>query len=467
MKKALIPTCLILALTSVICFFVAKEYLTKKHDETMSKLTSKTEQESAYSSEEDDLAVVSAERMKVTDMAILLKKDVDRNELTLRNLAGGNEKVLTYDGATTITTKNGGPLVASELTVGEILNVTFTTYNSAILEIVQSPDVWINRDITNYYIDDRGRTIHIGSTLYEIDKNVVVASDEEIVDISDITSLDTISVYGIDKKIYAITINDGHGYIRVVNDAYFVGGWIEVGQEMIKVLTEDMLIPVSEGTYEVKVSNKGYEGKEVVQVNRDKETKLDLSKIDIKEVAIGHVLFSITPDYAQLFVDGLITNFEERVPLEYGIHSVRVECPGYETVHVNIRVGSEFADISIDLDESSEEEETDSSDKKSEDSSSEDKNSTSERATSSDSSSILSTDTVFSDNKKIYVESPSGAEVYLDGTYIGVAPCSTFKVTGRHTLTLSKSGYQTKSYTVNVTNDGNDLTLSFSELLAE
>ena len=72
-----------------------------------------------------------------------------------------------------------------------------------------------------------------------------------------------------------------------------------------------------------------------------------------------------------------------------------------------------------------------------------------------------------SDNKKIFIEGPQGAEVYLDGTYVGIAPCSTLKVTGSHTITLSKSGYKPKTYTVNVINDEKDLTLSFSELLAE
>lgn len=465
MKKAIIPICLIMALASVISFFVAKEYLTKKHDATIAKMTNGSE---AYVSEEtvDDLDVLSPERLTANDMVVLIGKDVSRKELTLRNISGGKEKTLTYNGTTMISTKNGGPLTASELKVGEILNVTFTTYNSVISEIVESPDVWVNRDITNYSIDEKGKTIQIGATLYELDKNLVVASGDNIAELMDITELDTITIYGIDKKIYAITINDGHGYIRVVNDSYFVGGWIEVGQEMIKVLTEDMLIPIKEGTYDVKVSNKGYAGNETVTVVRDKETKLDLSKIEIEEVAISHVMFNISPDYAQLYVDGLITNFEERVPLEYGIHSVRVECPGYETVNCNIKVGNEYADISVSLDEESDSDEESSSSSSSRSSSTENTDNITQTTAPVTSSSETepSLSSVLSDNKKIYVEGPSGAEVYLDGTYIGVAPCSTFKVTGKHTLTLTKSGYKTKSYTINVTNDGNDLTLSFSSL---
>ena len=169
-----------------------------------------------------------------------------------------------------------------------------------------------------------------------------------------------------------------------------------------------------------------------------------------------------------------MTDFEQRVPLEYGIHSVRVELAGYETVHANIRVGSEMANIAIELDK---EENSDSSSSSSSSSSassslsSSSSSSSSSGASSSSSSSTadsssVSENTIISDNKKIYIEGPEGVEVYLDGTYIGIAPCSTLKVTGSHTITLSKSGYETKSYTINVGNDGNDLTMSFSGLTA-
>ena len=69
--------------------------------------------------------------------------------------------------------------------------------------------------------------------------------------------------------------------------------------------------------------------------------------------------------------------------------------------------------------------------------------------------------------QKIHIEQPAGAEVYLDGNYVGIAPASTGKVTGSHVITLSKDGYKTRSYTVNIGNDGNDVTFSFSALSEE
>ena len=462
MRKAIIPTCIILALASLICFFVAKEYLTKKRTETLNKLANNNEKEEMQMEEK---AVVSDERLTMTDTVLLLKKNLDKKELTLRNIEGGKEKVLYFDGATRISTKNGGALTASELVVGELYDITFTTYNHLIQDISQASDAWANKNITNFEIDDKAHTIKVGDDLFELRKDVVVASEGKLGEIIDITALDSISIFGIDRTVYSIVINSGHGYIRVTNDSYFVGGWIEIGQDIIKVLTEDMLIPVPEGKYDIKVANKGYVGRDTIEVRRDRETKLDLSKIDIEEVAIGHVKFNVTPDYGQLYVDGLMTDFDERVPLEYGIHSVRAELAGYETVSFNIKVASELANVDVELEK--EEESDSSSSMRASDSSSSDENVNSSTASSTASttdSSSSSDNTILSDNKKIFIEGPAGCEVYLDGAYIGVAPCNTNKVTGAHTVTLAKSGYETKSYTINVSTDGNDLTLSFSEL---
>lgn len=479
MKKVVAPTIIILILASVICLVIAKGYNDKKRaDNPLSAKIDEIKAGKTSSSEEEVSLEEESERLTAQDTCIVIEVSAVDNAITLRNVLGGDDKPLFYDGKTSFLTRHDGPMTVDELKVGDIVDVGFSTFNSKLLKVKQSESAWENKNVNKFEIDNNGKTITIADDMYKMSENVIIASGGYLGKLLDVTGQDIITVKGIDKDVYSIQIEKGHGYIRVMNDSYFVGGWIEIGQDIITVMTESMLIPVPEGTYDVKVTNKGYAGRETLEVVRDKETRLDLSKIEIEEVAIGHVQFDIKPDYAQLYVDGLMTDFEDRIPLEYGIHSVRVESAGYETVRANIRVGSEYATIAIELDE----ELSDSSDDKK--SSSESSNppvlpadtmpatssdtgssSEAESGTSTDSSdSTVYSDTVISDNKKIYVEGPKGAEVYLDGSYIGIAPCSTNKVAGNHTITLSKGGYETKSYTISVGNDGKDLTMSFSEL---
>jgi len=483
LKKSLFPTILILVLSALICILVAKEYRESRRTQTLSKISKMTG--SVKEDDVDEMAdvpVVDAKRLTAEDTCIVILNNTEEKEITLRNIKGGDDKILLYDRLTKFLTKHDGPLTAAEIMPGDIVDVTFTTHDLHISSLKMSVNAWEIKEVKRFTIDEKGKTITVADELYKMADNSVIASGERLGKLLDVTGLDTLTVRGIGKKVYSIQIDEGHGYIRILNDSYFVGGWIEIGQDMITIMTENMLIPMPEGSYDIKVTNKGYVGRQTVKVNRDKETMLDLSKVEIEEVAIGHVLFTVVPDYAQLYVDGVMTDFEERISLEYGIHSIRAELAGYETVRANIRVGSENANITIELDESTEEEtgssnsmappdpSVDTMEKPGSASSSStteyDYSQTGSSVIPEDSSTVVSSDAVISDNKQIYVEGPEGCEVYLDGTYIGIAPCHTAKVTGSHSITLSKSGYETKSYTINVTNDGNDLTMSFSELSA-
>lgn len=533
MKKILVPTILILVLTSAMCLLLSKEYSENRKKNLKSLREQREEALDTQSEEKDKDPVVSDKRLMAEDTCIVVGKNIDENEFKFRNIKGGEDKSLSFDGTTSFLTKHDGPLTAKEIMIGDIVDISFTTHDSRLLTVKQSNQTWENRNINKFTIDERGKTIQIADELFRMAPNAIIATGEKIGKLLDVTSLDTITVKGIGKDVYSIQIEKGHGYIRVSNDSYFVGGWIEIGQDIITILTEGMLIPVPEGEYDIKVTNKGYVGRETLTVKRDKETKLDLSKVEIEEVAIGHVLFTLNPDYAQLYVDGIMTDFEERVPLEYGIHSIRAELAGYKTVRANIRVGSENANISIELDEEDDNSSSSSSSERSSSSSSVPQSSASsssssnvtppggyrplssssssqssmssstpsgsssgislpgissssdssssagssssessssssmgESSSSSSSSSDIIDQPAISDNRKIFVEGPQGAEVYLDGNYIGIAPCNTPKVLGSHTITLSKSGYETKSYTISVGNDGNDLTVSFSELVA-
>lgn len=55
-----------------------------------------------------------------------------------------------------------------------------------------------------------------------------------------------------------------------------------------------------------------------------------------------------------------------------------------------------------------------------------------------------------------------GAAVYVNGTYKGEVPCSFTKMIGNVTLSLTKDGYETKTYAVEISDDSKDNFLEFS-----
>ena len=72
-----------------------------------------------------------------------------------------------------------------------------------------------------------------------------------------------------------------------------------------------------------------------------------------------------------------------------------------------------------------------------------------------------------SSNNLICVTAPTGAKVYFDGAYVGTSPLSFEKVSGEHTLIFKKDGYVTKSYTIDVSDDSEDMILSFPAMLEQ
>ncbi|MCR5421997.1 MAG: PEGA domain-containing protein [Lachnospiraceae bacterium] len=468
MKKAIVPICVILFIVFIGCYFIIMEYARERAaDRAANKIVSENYVEESLSRSDEGI------------QGILLSIDDENKILGFQDIKSARLYEIPYDDNLRIQSKYGNVMSMAELQKGEVYKLYYTRSIKKLTGLQVSDSTWVYTDVTKFSFDENKKIMMIGDEAYKFTNDLRIYSDNIEVQIMDITEMDRLIVRGYDKQVLSVVVDKGHGYLRILNDVYFIGGWIEIGQDIIKPVTEDMLIPVGEGDYLVRVTNRGYAGEQEVSVSRDRETKLDLSKIDIEEVSIGHVKFIISPDYARLYIDDEITEFEDRVPMEYGIHSIRVECAGYETINSYIKVGSDYAEISIEMDESEENisEKESVSDNKTKPSVIPDSNNAvsdnsltvSKNSISQNSASVYNSETVnkpvISGEKKIYIEQPEQTEIYLDGNYIGIAPVSTAKVTGSHVITLSKDGYQTKSYTVNIANDEKDITFSFSSLI--
>lgn len=456
MRKAIVPIAFIAILAILGGYLITNAYRKNR----------KPEQTEAPQTEE----IVSLDDLQATDTVVLLKKDPAEMKLQVRHLGGMDDYELTYDGTVPFLNKYGNSITAAEIANGEVLDVVYSKHSGKINSVRISGQTWTMTNMTDYEIDSNRKIMTIMGETYQFGADMMAYSEDEPVRLMDITNIDTLTIKGYNRKVCSVIVEKGHGYLRIQNDAYFVGGWIEVGQKIIRPITEEMLLPVPEGRYKVRVTNRGYAGEDNVVIERDKETKLDLSKIEVEEVAIGHVQFELSPEFAQLYIDGEITDYEDRVPLEYGTHKIKVTAAGYESVETNIKIGNDYANVEIALDPLPEGEEEETTEGTTGETTSPAGGQTTETQPSAEQTPEESTTTeipTISENKKIYVQSPEGVEVYLDGNYIGVAPISTNKVTGAHTITLSKTGFITKSYTIYVENDNNDVTLSFSELLSE
>ncbi len=493
-EKVVIPVIIIMLVTVLGIYYISREYEKQQAQKKASQI-----QEELQAQEEEN--PVDSDELVYQTVAMLVGKNEEEHKLKFITIEGDKLFELEYESKTPFLGKHGNSLTPSEIPLGEILDVTYSIHSKELIEVRISSEAWTFTDVTRFEIAPEEGRMDIAGSTYKLPKTAVVSYGDELATFMDVTNVDTLTVKGYGRKVCSVIVDRGHGYLRLLNDSYFEGGWIEVGQEIIKTVTEDMLIPVPEGNYHVRLTNRGYAAEEDVVIERDKESEIDLSKADIKEVAIGHVSFTIVPDYAQLFVDGQMTDFEERVSLEYGVHRIHVELAGYESVDTNIRISDKFANVDITLEEEGEDSTTSGTNKTAAGKASAATTLTPtptssptpaantgysiphfsgtvpspllpDRTTAAASSTATTGSTgstdVISDTRKMYVESPEGAEVYIDGIYTGIVPVSFVKPEkGSHVITLSQNGYVTKSYTIAVSDDDRDVTLSFSDLVSE
>ena len=134
---------------------------------------------------------------------------------------------------------------------------------------------------------------------------------------------------------------------------------------------------------------------------------------------------------------------------------------GYQTVTQYIKVGQENATIQVTLEKQGTKEETVSSN----DTGNISTNTTVSANTTVPSNTTVSSNTTASTSGyKVTIDAPTGVEVYIDGNYVGISPISFKKVEGVHVVTLRKTGYSTRSYTINVDSEKKDASFSFSDL---
>lgn len=398
--------------------------------------------------------------------------DTESRQITFLNYNYYNEVVLAYSDATKAYNSVGSLTTPETMEAGSVVQVSYESDTNLIRSIEIDSDSWEYDNVVKWSIDTNKYMLSISDTNYRYNDSVVVLSQGKTQDVMCLNPVDKLKIYGIDNKICSIIVKEGHGYIKPSNYEEFIGGVMSVGYEMNRPIEENMLLAVREGIYEVTMKNGSLSGTKTVQVLRDTQTPLDMSGTAKGAVDEGSVEFDIWPPGADVYVNGKLVDTSENLTLKYGKHSVTASLLGYTSYKGILTVNSPNPTVIINLSE--EIAEVDDEDRDNNKDSDEEADNTSKSSTSvsasSDDNKLNNADESqikYDKDHTITVNKPEGTRVYLNGTYKGVVPCSFPKEIGTHTVTLSKDGETTRSYTIAVEDDSNNIEWSFPELTQE
>lgn len=411
---------------------------------------------SALIMEED----VANEKPKVT--GILRAHNIDTGSIVLYNINTRNEEGFVYGLSTSVRNRFDREIVMKSLPIGSIIELTFGD-DGRLSKVAESTEAWVYEGVVNLKFVEDGRRIRIGEKEYSYDAGITIVNGRELVRLSDLLpEKDVLEVRGIDERILSISVKKGHGSIDFINYDDFIGGSIEIGYEVFEEVRENMSYVLREGSYKLVMENGGLMVNKVIEIERNRIRLLDLAQFKGEMDKNSKVKFSLRPSGASLYLDGREIEAGRTITLPYGEYILKAVKEGFQDFEDRIKLEKPREKIHIRLAAASEEEEGKKIEEEADDglAEPEEEVDSSEREEVEDREIRVRTDT----SGKISFLKPVGATVAFDGREIGVIPCDTVKITGEHEITISKGGYRSLSYTVDIADDGEDAVFSFPEL---
>lgn len=473
---AVMVTLILMILISTALLFLPEEKPKKKNTSNSAATVTPTGAAAVIQSETEALAVV-------------LEVDTEVKMITVYNVEAEEQQKLVYTGATTFYDGYGIQLTASQLEKGGLYRFTVNTKEEWISTACEAVDrrekpkdatVWEKTGVD--YMTIAQNKISFRGQNYRYTDGICVMSNGRQITLGDIQpTVDIVTVRGVGQTIYEIVVTKGHGYITLQNHEDFIGGVITIGSTRIDSITDAATYLVREGTYAVTVECGEYEGTEDVTVARDTTAVFDVFEYGSGPIKKGWLTINIDPLGADLYIDGVKTAYTDGVELEYGTYRFEFSEGGYVSYNATVLIDQPKQSLSVFLiEQKTEEVTTDDGDTTTDpDTGGEDTtgdgttDTTTGDGTTDDKeddalSGILTSVSVtnmgyeLNLNNAIYILGPSGAEIYLDGEYLGTAPMDFEKIIGSYVITVIRTDGAVKNFNCSESDNGEDSYYNFS-----
>ena len=257
----------------------------------------------------------------ISTIAVVLGIDKDNRTIRLYDIENKTEMVLNYTGGSRLD-KYGQDISADRIETGIIADVSYHSKNSRIAELRFSNKAWEYIGVDDIIINPDDKIIRIAKTNYTYENPFVIDGDN-FAALENLAAQDELTVRGIKETIWSITVTKGRGTVRLKDYDAFLGGNITIGYEAVAQITDDMVITVREGNYNLTVENGEYSGTKNIT---EPGTKKPWYPWEIWAGAdkAWQTTFDIYPFGADLFIDNELTSYAGPVELLYGRHTIEV-----------------------------------------------------------------------------------------------------------------------------------------------
>ena len=333
--------------------------------------------------------------------------------MDILNVSTNTTYHLNVKNNTNLQDKTGAPLLIQEFNPGEIVDAKYDPQTNDADSLSKSSNAWTIRERSNVLVDTEAKTITIDNDVYAYNENLVTLYNGKPFSLDLIQPMDVLTFTGVGKTAWCVTMVKGHGSLYISNAGNIVNGSLEIDNNIFQQLGDNHPIYLSEGAHHVVIKGDNietYTRDMVIEGNKSQYLKLE----DVIQIKTGWISVQVNVQDYRLFVDGAEQTPDQPLNLTYGTHAIRVEKDGYVTSEQTINVKSLASSIKVTL------------------------------------------NPLLRLGKIIVTSEPSGAQVYVDSAYVGDTggtPVSVSIETGQHKLLVSKDGYMSITFPINVDSD--------------
>ena len=296
---------------------------------------------------------------------ILIETDDEKDAVRLYNVELSCLQTFSFSGSTYVLDSYGDVRTWDLLETGDAVSIVLKSGTDQIETIQKSPNAWGYSDIDEFEItkvDDSMQYITVMNHNYEIAADVLVFKDGQQISLSDLSTMDVISVTGYNNVVDSIIVESAHGTLTLSGTDDFVGGWLCLGNILSTVISRDMSLDVQAGTYVLSAANNGKGGSTKVTIIAGEETVYNLNDLNSDNSnKISIINFHISPDDTILSINGKEYDYSSPIKLKYGTYKLTLFSSDYGTVTRILIASSQKASISFDMKSMTESDDSDSS----------------------------------------------------------------------------------------------------------
>lgn len=354
--------------------------------------------------------------------------DAQSRSVQIFNTETGESGWLSYSGGTRVRDRYDKELVMEQLVPGDIVDVDWLSGENRATAVSMAKDIWEYAYQTGVVFLTQKSQIKNGAQTFSYTENLHVYNNGVSILAEDLAELDVLTLRGSGNECYVVTVNRGHGYLKLKEYKDYIGGSLMVNHEFASRIAENFRLMLPEGSYTIGVENDDLSATLNATICRGQDTVLDLTEYARIPEPAGYVTFKFKPEGTLLWIDDRETYYKDAIMLNYGTYRIRAEAGGYVPYEGTLVVKEAAMTVTISLPEAASEEPEptptslpEETDKENTGDSGQNGNNEN-RDTSGDDS--IEEDNEASETEtdpahRIIVYSNDGAEVYMDGVLVG------------------------------------------------